>query len=141
MKEADINKLLIEFYERFSAWEHRIVEGSGLALPYMHTLELLGLYGPTRMTDLAQKLCISTGTLTVRVDKLEKDGLVERTANPDDRRSLFIGLTNRGQALFNEHDKAHVQMTARLTADLTDSQKAQLQQLLLVLTDKFDTLA
>ncbi|MCH4294453.1 MarR family transcriptional regulator [Shewanella sp. 3B26] len=140
-KEMDINKLLVEFYERFSAWEHHIVEGSGLPLPMMHTLELLGLYGPMRMTDLAEKLCISTGTLTVRVDKLASDGLVERIANPQDRRSLLISLTSQGLEIFKEHDRAHLDMTAKLTSNLSADDKATLQRLLGQLTEQFDTLA
>ncbi|WP_372872099.1 MarR family winged helix-turn-helix transcriptional regulator [Shewanella sp.] len=139
-KAMDINKLLVEFYERFSAWEHHIVEGSGLPLPMMHTLELLGLYGPMRMTDLAEKLCISTGTLTVRVDKLASDGLVDRIANPQDRRSLLISLTKHGHQLFKEHDLAHLEMTQTLTGDLSADDKATLQRLLGLLTEKFDTL-
>ncbi|MBT1445468.1 MarR family transcriptional regulator [Shewanella sp. JM162201] len=135
-----LNQTLVEFYERFSAWEHHVVEGSGLALPMMHTLELLGLYGPQRMTDLATKLCISTGTLTVRIDKLCRDGLVERVANPDDRRSLLISLTEAGRQLFEAHDSAHLKLTGCLTATLSLEERSVLIKILNQINQKFEQL-
>lgn len=47
--------------------------------------------------DLARRLLISSGTVTTMVDRLERAGLVKRSANPDDRRSLLIGLTDKGR--------------------------------------------
>lgn len=122
----DLNRALVEFFEGMAAWEHQLVEGSGLLLPVMHTLELLGLYGPMRMTDLAHKLSISTGTLTARIDRMEKDGLVTRIANPEDRRSLLIALTEQGEVHFSTHDKAHLHLTEDLIAAFSADDKQNL---------------
>lgn len=122
----DLNRALVEFFEGMAAWEHQLVEGSGLLLPVMHTLELLGLYGPMRMTDLAHKLSISTGTLTSRIDRMEKEGLVTRIANPQDRRSLLIALTEQGKAHFCTHDEAHLHLTGELTAAFSAQDKQHL---------------
>lgn len=46
------------------------------------------------MKELAERLGVTTGTLTVAVDKLEKPGLVERKPHDTDRRSYFVILTD-----------------------------------------------
>jgi len=43
---------------------------------------------PKQLQDL---ILISSGGLTNRIDQLEKKGLIERSPNPNDRRSLFVG--------------------------------------------------
>jgi DNA-binding MarR family transcriptional regulator len=57
------------------------------------------------MTDLSQTLSIDNSAITGLVDRLEKSGLAERTANPADRRTFFIRITDKGKA---EIDRAHV---------------------------------
>ena len=57
------------------------------------------------MTDLSQTLSIDNSAITGLVDRLEKSGLAERTANPADRRTFFIRITDKGR---DEIDRAHV---------------------------------
>lgn len=48
-------------------------------------------------TDLYSSLLVSSGAMTNRIDRLEEAGLVERHADPDDRRGILVGLTPAGQ--------------------------------------------
>lgn len=57
----ELTSLLVEFYERFSSWEQGVVRESGITLPQMHTLEVLGVAGDLRMKELAEKLGVTTG--------------------------------------------------------------------------------
>lgn len=59
-------------------------------------LILLG-QGSARPTALATRLNISKQALNFVLDRLERDGLVTRAADPDDRRAKQIGLTAAGQ--------------------------------------------
>lgn len=52
--------------------------------------------GQTSMGDLSQTLEIDNAAITRLVDKLEKQGLVERRINPDDRRQILIAPTATG---------------------------------------------
>ena len=52
-----------------------------------------------RPTELYRWLMISSGGLTARLGKLSAGGLIERTPDPDDRRSIFVQLTARGSKL------------------------------------------
>ncbi len=118
----DIDKLahlVIEFYEKISSWEHSVVRGSGLSLPQMHTIEIIGIEGSLRMKELAEKIGITTGTLTVMIDRLEKLGYVKREPHKKDRRSYIIVLTKKGEKQFNKHHELHVKLTEEINITLT----------------------
>ena len=54
-------------------------------------------------TELYQWLMLSSGAMTNRIDRLEKNGLVTRLRDPDDRRSIIVQLSDTG-----EIGRAHV---------------------------------
>lgn len=119
----DISDLIVEFYERLSSWENDTVKGTDLTLPQMHTVEILGINGPMIMKDLASRLGVTTGTLTIGIDNLEKKGLVERIANPRDRRSYLISLTPEGRSYQEEHHRAHTSMTESSLAGFSEEER------------------
>ena len=55
--------------------------------------------GPENMITIATRLGISTAAVTGIADKLEKLGLIERIRGRQDRRSVWLKLTEQGQAL------------------------------------------
>lgn len=118
-----LNHAVIEFYEKLSSWEHDVVREKGLTLPQMHTLEVLGIHEAMRMKELAQRMGITTGTLTVLVDKLEAKGFVVRKPHQTDRRSIMVELTEKGQEMFEEHDRLHLRLIEELTSGFTEDEK------------------
>lgn len=130
MKTEELAKTIVEFYEKISSWEHAVVKESGLSPAQMHTIEIVGHAKSIRMKDLAEKMGVTTGTLTVSVDKLEKLGLLERARHQSDRRSYLIILTNQGIKLFKEHHKLHVQMTQELLNGLSTEEQNQFGEIL-----------
>ncbi len=113
---------LAEFYDKMASWEHSIVKDSGLSPAQMHTVEIIGHNQDMRMKELAERLGVTTGSLTVGVDKLEKMGLVERKPHKKDRRSWLIVLTNEGEKMYEQHHKFHQQFTNEISRDLTIEQ-------------------
>jgi DNA-binding MarR family transcriptional regulator len=130
METAHHTRLLIEFYEKFSSWEHGVVKESGLTLPQMHTLEILGTAGDLRMTELAAKMGVTTGSLTVLVDRLERGGYVSRRPHETDRRSIRVGLTPEGERLSREHHQLHEHLTQEIVCALTPEEAGQLAAML-----------
>lgn len=108
-----------EFYDKMASWEHSIVKESGLSPAQMHTVEIIGHNQDMRMKELAERLGVTTGTLTVGVDKLEKLGLVERKPHENDRRSWLIVLTAAGKEMYEQHHTYHQQFTNEISQDLT----------------------
>lgn len=127
---VSLNKVLIEFYDKMASWEASVVRESDYSLAQIHTLEALGNYGPMKMKMLANQLGITTGTLTVQVEKLVKLGLLERQYSDDDRRSITVALTDAGQTIHQHHNALHLSLTEELTKDLSDDDKLHLMSLL-----------
>lgn len=133
----NLTQLLIEFYEKFSSWEHGVVRESGLTLSQMHTLEILGVMGDLRMTELAAKMGITTGSLTVLVDRLERNGLVARKPHETDRRSIRVGLTDEGARISEEHHTLHTHLTQEMLAVLSPEEAKSFLEILRRITASF----
>jgi MarR family transcriptional regulator, organic hydroperoxide resistance regulator len=67
-------------------------EKAGLGLTDMQMLHMLQLYGPSTPSRLGAWTGLSSGGVTVALDRLEKAGYIRRRPNPADRRSLLITL-------------------------------------------------
>ena len=65
-------------------------------------------------TELYSSMMVSSGTMTNRIDGLEKAGLVERIPDPSDRRGILIQLTDSGFALIEKTVEAHVKNEHRI---------------------------
>lgn len=80
--------------------------------------------------DLLATTMVSSGTMTNRLDQLEKAGLIERSHNPEDRRSVIIALTPTGFALVDVAVTAHVENQHRLLETLSADERIALDDLL-----------
>ncbi len=123
---AKLSQQLVELYEKLSSWEEDVVKNSGLSTAQMHTIEIVGHEegSPLRMKELAKKMGVTTGTLTVMIDRLEQQGVLQRTPHHTDRRSYLIALTQKGQTLFVEHHQYHLRLTEEITATLSAEEQA-----------------
>lgn len=105
----------------------------GLSAPGFDVLATLRRAGPPYALspgDLLATTMVTSGSMTNRIDQLEKAGLVERRQNPEDRRSVVISLTEIGFATIDACITAHVETQARLMTALSDTEKAALDALL-----------
>ncbi|MGP9796593.1 MarR family winged helix-turn-helix transcriptional regulator [Halomonas sp. 86] len=81
-------------------------------------------------SDLMASTMVTSGTMTHRLQQLEKAELIERVKNPADGRGFLISLSEKGFALIDEAVAAHVETQAELVSGLSDKQRAQLDALL-----------
>lgn len=82
---------------------------------------------------LADGLMLTRAGMTSRLDRLEAAGLVERSLDPDDRRSFRVRLTARGLDVVDAAVTEHAANEARLLATLDPADRAALDRLLRVL--------
>lgn len=86
-----------------------------------------------RMGGLAGWLQVTPRSATEVVDALEELGLVVRSADPDDRRAVFVGLTDQGRETAREIRAARKAQTETLLEELSEQDRAQLRSSLLTL--------
>ncbi|WP_064602556.1 MarR family winged helix-turn-helix transcriptional regulator [Photobacterium sp. J15] len=132
-----LNHTIIEFYEKLSSWEQSVVRGKGFTLPQVHIVEILGVHGAMRMKELADKIGVTTGTLTVQVDKMVNADLIQRRPHESDRRSILVELTEKGQEMYQEHDNLHLALTQDITAKLDDTERQNLLSYLKKMNKEF----
>jgi len=78
---------------------HRVLAGPKLTISQFGVLEALCHKGPLCQRDIATKILKSTGNITLVVDNLEKNGLVRRERDCEDRRYVTIHLSESGRQL------------------------------------------
>jgi len=117
---------LLQFYNGFASWEQSVIRASDLTVAEVHAIEVLGRDGQMNMKQLAQKLGVTTGTVTVTVDRLERKGYGRREAQQGDRRVHLISLTDQGTQAYQEHHQYHQALTAQMLDILTEDEAAHL---------------
>ena len=80
--------------------------------------------------QLLATMMITSGTMTNRINQLEKDGLVARIPNPDDKRSVRVQLTARGMNKIDAAVTDHVAVQKRLVERLSQADQSTLNDLL-----------
>ncbi len=81
----------------YNAIDARLRADHELPLGQYEFLRFIAAHGTCRVYDLAQEMAITVGATSKAVDRLEAAGRVRRTANPDDRRSSLLALTDAGE--------------------------------------------
>jgi DNA-binding MarR family transcriptional regulator len=105
----------------------------GLAWGEWGVLGHLRLGGPPYRSSpgqLAKHEGLSSGAMTNRLDRLEERGLIRRLPDPDDRRGVQVELTDEGHRAYLEAVDVQAAKEATIASALTESEKAQLNQLL-----------
>jgi len=100
-----------------------------LSIAELHTIESIGPYEARAMSETAQRLGITTGTLTVAVDRLVKKGYIERNRDTRDRRVVRIRLTRKGKLAYRIHSKFHSLLVQRIMEPLDEKQQELLAQM------------
>ena len=105
----------------------RLRERFGVSLPRFDYLAQLHRHPDgLRMNALSRYLMVSGGNVTGLTDELEKDGLVTRDDDPDDRRSYRVRLTPAGRTTFEGMAREHEGWVVELFAGLEPNHKQAL---------------
>jgi len=79
-------------------------------------LEALLHKGPLPINEIGKKVLLTSGSITVAVDRLESKGLVERCSSGTDRRARIVHLTKEGRELITRVYADHASDMERLAA-------------------------
>lgn len=84
------------------------------------------------LSELAEVMRIAKPSMTVMINRLEKNQLVEKVQSDSDRRTAHLHLTEKGEKAAVLHEELHAKISDILVSDLTDSE----QEILIVLLNK-----
>ena len=101
----------------------------GLTESQFGVLETLLHLGPLAQGQICQKILKSGSNVTTVVDNLERDGLVRRERDADDRRVQVVHLTEQGRELIGRAFPAHARRVTELMQALTPAEQEELGRL------------
>jgi len=130
--DQEFAKSLLRIFDNVLLTEEKALSKgyfSNLSIAELHTLEAIGPYDARTMSETAARLGITTGTLTVAIDRLVRKAYVERYRDMKDRRVVRIRLTRQGKLAYRMHAKFHTLLVRRLLDPLDESEKQRLVSL------------
>lgn len=82
------------------------------------------------LSEIGEKMLVTRANVTGLIDRMEKEGLVEKKINPNDRRSIIANLTEKGRLLFEDIRENHIEFSHQMTRVLELKEKENLNNLL-----------
>lgn len=124
------HRLIHDIYVLLDDGDRHVLEATGLTPLEFAVLQRLSTERGRRLTDIGAELLCVKSTITRLVDRLEADGLVQRTPDPDDRRAQRLLLTQRGVAVREQATTLHDASVERRMALLDPEEQMLLRGLL-----------
>lgn len=135
-----LNELLVQIFDDIVKIEEKVLKQgplSDLSVTEMHTLEAIGMYTQRTMSEVAQDLKITVGTLTTAINKLIKKDYVARKRIEEDRRVVLVELTKKGKLAYRLHEKFHNDMITATIDGISEGEEEVLISSLEKLNDFF----
>ncbi|WP_203362842.1 MarR family transcriptional regulator [Bacillus sp. REN10] len=115
--EQVTNKMIINWNRTFN---------ENLGISHILVLSHLNEHGKSRPSDIAKSLGLTPPSLTHLSDKLIKKELAIRLADEEDRRILYLHITDKGKDILQKAQEEGIKLRKQLFEKLTDEEKEQL---------------
>jgi DNA-binding MarR family transcriptional regulator len=128
---AQLRETLVRSIRQFIAgsilYNQQVADRVGLRLTDMQCINVLDLMGPSTPGELARSTGLTTGGVTVMLDRLEKSGYVKREPNPRDRRSVLVRLN---PAKLKKVNAFYGEINERMAGLLDDTPEPELRSVI-----------
>ncbi len=121
-------------YRSLTTFSKTLLDPLGLTQQQFMVLLILWEYGEQSVGDLMRQLLVEYGTMTPLLKRMEKQGLVVRTRNPDDERTVIVSLAPKGQALQAQAPAVYQALCEKF--EWTDDRAAAAHTVLLPMVDR-----
>lgn len=138
--DETLNELLVRIFKDIMEIEGRcLVSGDFTDISYndFHIIEAIGTQEPKSMTTVAKLMNVTTGTLTKAMDGLTEKGYVIRERSKQDKRVVWVYLTDKGKAAFKHHEEFHRKMIENVKGQLNEKETTVLIYAVAKLIDYF----
>ena len=135
-----LNHLLVNVFNKILRIEERMIRDENsldLTVTEMHTIDAIGVETDRNMTEIADRLNITVGTLTTSINRLLTKGYVERIRDEEDRRVVRIRLSQKGIGAYNAHEAYHEKMIGQILDELSDEEARILSGTLVKISEFF----
>lgn len=136
-----INEMLVNLFNHVMDVESKAViteEFKDITNNDMHIIEAVGIDEPRKVSEIAKILGVTVGTLTTNMNGLEKKGYILKERSNEDKRVVYVTLTERGRKAFFHHRDFHKNMIKSIVVGLDDDEKRSLYKCLVKLDAFFN---
>ncbi len=126
---ASLNDVLVNLFRDIMELEEQAIitqEYQDITNNDMHVIEAIGVKEPKNMSTIAKQLSVTVGTLTIAMNSLVKKGYVIRERGKEDRRVVYISLSEKGLRAYRHHEEFHRQMIEAVLENLTEDETESL---------------
>jgi len=120
---------LIRSAESLSSRINSMFVKKNITISQFAILDVLFNLGPLSQKELGKKILRSGGNITMVIDNLEKQGLVERERNMEDRRFFIIHLTKKGKKIFEGIFPLFLTAVVKEFSVLSDKEQIEFQRM------------
>lgn len=134
-----MNRFFVGVFNKILACEERALGTDEVTVNEIHIIETvsqLSERGENTMKNIAAEQSLSAGAASIAVNNLVKKGYLIRESGKDDRRKVFIFLTEKAERVEARHRGFHYRMIASIEKDLSEDELNVLSKSLLAL-EKF----
>lgn len=138
--DETLNELLVRLFKDIMEIEGKCLvtkQFKDITYNDFHIIEAIGKQEPKSMTTVAKLMKVTTGTLTKAMDGLTDKGYVIRERSTQDKRVVWVYLTEKGKEAFAHHEEFHRDMIANIKGQLTEQETPILIYALAKLVDYF----
>jgi MarR family transcriptional regulator, 2-MHQ and catechol-resistance regulon repressor len=121
---------VVRAYQGFEAVSERNIRKLGLTGPQFDIIATLGNTQGMTCGEVGERTLITKGTLTGVLDRLEAKGLLTRRASSEDRRSIRVKLTRKGEECFETVFPAHLAYMDTYLSRLSADERAAIEHAL-----------
>ena len=120
-----LNEVLVNLFRDIMDIEQKVIitgEFKDITNNDMHVIDAIGIGEPKNMSTIAKTLSVTVGTLTIAMNSLVKKGYVHRERGKEDRRVVYISLSERGRAAYEHHARFHKAMIDSVSENLSSEE-------------------
>jgi DNA-binding MarR family transcriptional regulator len=120
--DAELGELLHQWRELMASARPRWT-AADLTFTQLRGLSVLARKQPQRMSDLAEALDMTPASASALIDRMDQRGFVTRRSDPNDRRTVLVELSRRGQRILDVMERGSSDHFGRLIEKMTPAER------------------
>lgn len=138
-----INDFFVRIFNKILLCEQRSISAHArdLSVSEMHVIASaarLAMLNKSTVTNIARNLSLSPAALSIAVSTLVRKGYLIRKSSEEDRRRVYVFLTEKGRRMNELHDSFHRRMVSGIVSSLDENELSMLSRSLTKLGEFFD---
>jgi MarR family transcriptional regulator, organic hydroperoxide resistance regulator len=136
-EKAEIDRIVqavIYLYTEMRRVTKDVARELGLTGPQVSAIKILETFGDISLSELSDRMSARNSTITGVVDRMERNGLVERIRSEEDRRVTLIRLTPEGARIGRDVPVDSMQILGAALDSLSGKDRTELRRILLKLS-------